>query len=127
MDTNEPKPWQGTMDEDELTKIIKETAKHGKVLRIKYVNAKDENSIRNVEPYEIRNGKLWAYCRQKRGIRQFSMENIQSAKPTPYNYFPKWPVKLNEDALNKKASFDNPWDYHILEHLFGSYHNAEVE
>ena len=115
------------MEPNELDERIRQAAKDSKVLRIKYTNLKDETQTRNIEPYEIRDGKLWGYCRKKKGIRQFSLDRIQTARPTSYTYFPKWPVKINEDSLNKQASASNPWFYTLLEPVFGPYHEAELE
>lgn len=111
------------MDKEKTKEIIRQAAKGGKVMRIGYIDQKAEYSIRNVEPYEIRDGKLWAYCRKKKGIRQFSIDQIQSAKLTKYPYLPKWPVKINE-SMEKKAY--EKWLYKIAS-CFGDYEDAELE
>lgn len=110
------------MDNEKAREAIRQAAKDGKALRISYIDRNAEYSIRNVEPYEIRNGKLWAYCRKKKGIRQFDISGIQSAKITRYPYLPKWPVKL--DGMEKQA-YDH-WLYKIAA-CFGDYESAELE
>ena len=114
------------METKEIEQKIKDSAKDNKVLRIQYLDKKNEATIRNVEPYEIRNGKLWAYCRKKKGIRQFDLNRIQSARTTHYIYFPKWPVLLNETTLEKKA-YLNSYSYLIQDRLFGRYSDAQLE
>lgn len=111
------------MNKKELERIIKDSAKTHSVLRIKYKDKKDQDSIRNIEPYEIKGDKLWAYCRKKKGIRQFDLNKVSGAIVTKYTYFPKWPVKLNEESLEKSASHQ----YQIGNSLFGLYYEAEDE
>lgn len=116
------------MIREELENKIKESAQNANVLRIKYTDVKDANSIRNVEPYEIKVDKLWAYCRKKKGIRQFDLNRIDNATVTKYPYYPKWPVKIGEDdeAFTKAASIRYYLD-NINEKVFGSYSDAELE
>jgi predicted DNA-binding transcriptional regulator YafY len=117
------------MDKDELTGRIETSAKNKNVLRIKYTDLKDQASIRNVEPYEIRGDKLWAYCRKRKSIRQFDLNRIQQANVTKYTYFPKWPIKIGNDPLEKTASSSSytKWLYQIGNQAFGSYYNSELE
>lgn len=114
------------MERDVLTKQIHDAGQNRHVLRIVYKDKQDRVQIRNVEPYEIKNDHLFAYCRKRKGIRQFHLDRIQKAKPTAYTYFDKWPVKLGED-FKKVASSINPWHYAIPTSVFGSYYNAQVE
>jgi len=104
-------------------KIFEDAAQAERTVRITYTDVKGDTSVRNVEPYEIRGNKLWAYCRKKKGIRQFDMNKIEKAKQTQYVYLPKWDIKMN-DGLEKKASFyTNP----LKDMLFGEYEKAPLE
>lgn len=109
--------------EDKL-KTIQKAAKNNKVLRIQYTDRKDDDSIRNVEPYEIRGDHLFAYCRKRKGIRRFDMNKMNSVKETQYTYMPKYPVKINEE-MKKTAS--TKYDYMIGNQCFGDYESAMVE
>ena len=116
------------MDKKEIKKRIKEGATKGQVLRITYKDSKGDVSKRNVEPYEIKNNHLWAYCRKRRNIRQFKLGNISHVTITKYNYMPKWPVKIGNDTLKKTASVSyEKWLYKIGNAAFGSYEEAEVD
>lgn len=114
------------MDRQELEHQLTQAAKQQKVVRITYKDKMDRIATRNVEPYELKNNHLFAYCRKRKGIRQFHLDRIEKAKPTTYSYFAKWPIKLG-DELKKEASTLNPWTYRIVSHLFGDYYSAQVE
>lgn len=103
-----------------FNKEIEQAAREKHVLRLSYVDLKKQESIRNVEPYEIRNGMLWAYCRKKKGIRQFALDRIRSAKVTRYTYLPKYPDKIT-NPLEKTAGLA----FYVP--LFGPYANAPVD
>lgn len=115
------------MDQAKLRSTIEQAAKDNRVLRICYTNKKDETQYRNVEPYEFKDTQLMAYCRKKKGVRRFDLGKIESAKLTSYDYFPKWPIKIGAEPLNKTASFNNRFSYTVLESLFGPYHNAPLD
>lgn len=65
-----------------------------KCVRIRYRDQKQEVTERTVEPYEMKNGKLFAYCRMKQGIRAFTVSNIMSAGETDTSYIPRFPVLI---------------------------------
>lgn len=115
------------MDKQEAKALAKSSAKDSKVLRITYLDSKNQPSIRNVEPYEIRGDQLWAYCRKKKGIRQFNLNKIQKAKVTHYTYFPKWPVKMDDGLVKKASSNHEAQLYRIMSSVFGKYEDAELE
>lgn len=104
-------------------KVFEDAADAGKTVRITYTDAKGDTSTRNVEPYEIRGTKLWAYCRKKKGIRQFDMNKIEKAKQTSYMYIPKWDVKMSEGQEKTAAFYTNA----LKDKLFGRYENAPLE
>ena len=99
---------------------IEQAAKEKRVLRIAYVDLKQQESIRNVEPYEIRDGMLWAYCRKKKSTRQFALDRIRRATVTRYSYFPKYPDKITT-PLEKTAAFV------FADLVFGPYEDAPVD
>lgn len=52
------------------------------VLSITYVDKKGKTSVREVEPLEIKDGKLFAWCRNKNSLRGFLMPSVLSATTT---------------------------------------------
>lgn len=74
-------------------KNISDSAKQLKILNITY-NGKNGTSNRIVEPYSIKDGKLYAYCVNKQGIRAFNLNNIISATVTQEPYVPRWPIQI---------------------------------
>lgn len=77
-----------------IMQAIKEAADKKTLLQISYVDKSNKPSIRTVEPYEIKNGKLFAYCTAKDGIRAFNLENIQSAELHYNEYKPRFEILI---------------------------------
>lgn len=75
-------------------KKIKEAAQNRFLLQITYIDAKNRPSIRTIEPYEIKEGKLYGYCRAKEAIRAFKLDSIQSAEVTAGEFIPRFPVLI---------------------------------
>lgn len=73
---------------------IKEAADEQKVIQITYLDAKDRPSIRTIEPYEIKDGKLFAHCLAKNSIRAFKTERIQSAEVQLIEFAPRHPILI---------------------------------
>lgn len=73
---------------------IQQAARERRVLRLSYLDKKGIHTVRSVEPYEIRDGKLWAYCLQRNGIRQFEMNRIVQAVLSDKAYVPRHEVKI---------------------------------
>lgn len=61
---------------------------------LSYIDKEGVITEREVEPYEMKDGKLWAYCMVKQSIRQFDFGNIVNAVGTTRNFNPRWPVKI---------------------------------
>lgn len=61
-----------------VRKVIKEAMRLGRPVEIIYQGDK-EITHRVVDIKEIKDDKLKAYCRNKRGIRYFNIDNILSA------------------------------------------------
>jgi len=47
---------------------------------IKYRDAHGDVTEREVEPYEVKDGKLWAHCRKAGSLRQFKLTEILEAR-----------------------------------------------
>jgi predicted DNA-binding transcriptional regulator YafY len=79
--------------------IIKLAGRSQKVLRILYLE-KDGTSEgwRYVEPYSLShdNGEygLFAWDRNKNGIRRFSLIRIQNIEITSESYTPRYPIEI---------------------------------
>ena len=61
-----------------------------RIIKIGYIDKKGARSLRLVEPYEIKNNKLYAYCLEKRATRAFIISNINSVEVTDKNFTPRW-------------------------------------
>lgn len=108
---------------NETRSVIESAARNGRTVRLTYTDKKGEQSVRNVEPYEFRDNKLWAYCRKKKGIRQFDLNRIEKAKETHYVYMPKWDVKINKGHEKTGSFYSNK----LKDRLFGQYEKAPLE
>lgn len=75
---------------------IQQAAIERRVLKISYLDKKGTHTIRSVEPYEIKNGKLWAHCLQRNGIRQFDLNRIVQAVLSDKSFVPRHEVKIRE-------------------------------
>lgn len=76
-----------------MDRIIQGAASKNTVT-IRYRDGKNEISERTVEPYEIKNGKLYAYCLSKEGIRAFNTVNITAALSTGEAFEPRFPILI---------------------------------
>lgn len=75
-------------------KKIKEAADQQRLLQITYIDAKDKPTIRTVEPYEVKEGKLFAFDISKEAIRAFQIDRIQSAELHLTEYAARWPIQI---------------------------------
>lgn len=82
---------------------IIESATSRNLLKIRYRDKSNQLSIRDVEPYEFKNGKLFAYDIDKGGIRAFTTNNIEAALQTDAPYEPRFPVKINSSILSDQS------------------------
>ena len=73
---------------------IEEAGHKRRNIRITYTDSKGDITIRTVEPYEVKDNKLYAYCTVRQGIRAFKLERIQSVEITEQTFEPRFPVKL---------------------------------
>lgn len=70
--------------------VIDECINENKVLRITYQDRKGVTTKRAVEPYEIKNGKLYAYCLVKGGIRAFNLDNLITCEDVGTHFTPRY-------------------------------------
>ena len=75
---------------DEIIKAARNTT----ILNLTYQSPKKGVSQRTVEPYEIKDGALYAYDLSKQSIRRFNLSNIVSAEATDTQFSPRWPVQI---------------------------------
>lgn len=57
---------------------------------ISYVDSKNKPSVRTIEPYEIKEGKLYGFCLTKNGIRAFKLTNIQTVEFLTRTFVPRY-------------------------------------
>lgn len=67
-----------------------------RTVSIRYRDGSGDLSERVIEPYEIKNGKLFGYCLSRAGIRAFKIENILAAVETNTAFEPKFPIKITQ-------------------------------
>lgn len=73
---------------------IHKAARHRRLLRITYTDSKGVPTSREVEPYEIKDGKLYAWCLSANSIRAFKLTSIALAQVTDNTFDPRFPVKI---------------------------------
>jgi predicted DNA-binding transcriptional regulator YafY len=72
-----------------------EGAKTNHCVAIRYRDKSLEVSERLVEPYEIKQGKLFAYCLVKNGMRAFILDNVLATAGSDIEYTPRFPVVMD--------------------------------
>jgi len=84
-----------------ILETIKQAARERKILKIIYIE-KDGSSEgwRFIEPYSFsrQDGRidgLYAWDKNKNGIRRFILEQIQEAEITEENFTPRFEIKIN--------------------------------
>lgn len=78
----------------DIIQTIQEGGRTLTTVEIQYVDSEGRTSVRETEPYEIKEGRYWGYCYLRQEIRQFKLENITSATLTDRTYIPRFPVKF---------------------------------
>lgn len=79
-----------------VVEAINKGIEGNKVVEIKYVDSKGKESVRTVEPYEIKASKeggkdpsLFAWCLTKDNIRQFKLSQMRAARVTDNTFEPR--------------------------------------
>ncbi len=75
----------------DIMKAIKNSVASQKLLNISYVDSKGVASVRMVEPYELRDNSLFAFCRKANSIRRFNLPQITQAQVTEIPFIPRFP------------------------------------
>ncbi|WP_142340374.1 WYL domain-containing protein [Priestia megaterium] len=75
-------------------------AANKRLIAIRYRDKDNQLSVRKVEPYELRDGKLFAYDPEKGGIRAFFTQNIEAALATTDDFEPRFPIKINSSIMS---------------------------
>lgn len=91
------KPYKKTLPQTvnpNTLAVIRDSAYNLVVLKIHYVDSIGKLSVREVEPYEIKDNKLWAFCLEKQSIRQFSLTGITDARKTSQPFTPRFPILI---------------------------------
>ena len=73
---------------------ITEAGREVKLLHITYKSKDGAVTHRTVEPYELKDGGLYAYDVNKHGIRKFLMESITSAEVASTSFMPRYPIQF---------------------------------
>lgn len=82
------------------TDVIKNQGKLNKTITFTYTNLSGVKSKREVDPYEIKNGYLWALDRGKRKhIKKFFLSKMENTRPGKNTFKPLWEVKLATDKI----------------------------
>lgn len=77
---------------DDILSIITKAASNRHIVHITYCDSKGNVTVRDTEPYEIKDGKYFGYT--KDGIRGFVVDRIKSAKEMNTTFIPRWPIKI---------------------------------
>ena len=69
------------------------------IVQITYTDRKGVTTIRDTEPYEIKDNFYWGYSlmtdvERAPGIRKFNLDNISDALDTGVAYTPRWDVQF---------------------------------
>ncbi|MFA5999507.1 MAG: WYL domain-containing protein [Candidatus Paceibacterota bacterium] len=74
---------------------IKKAATGHTILKVSYEDKKGMISTRHIEPYSFsEKGDLYAFCKEKNGIRQFKLQQFKSIENTNINFSPKYEIKI---------------------------------
>ena len=79
---------------DQVMTAIQDAAEQTVLLSMTYRAKDGKVSHRTVEPYEFKDGGLYAYDIAKRSIRKFLIDNILSADVMETKFSPRYPIKI---------------------------------
>ena len=79
---------------DGIMATITAAGRETKVLNITYKAKDGKITHRTVEPYEVKDGGLYAYDINKHGIRKFLLDNIMGADLSDTFFSPRFPVQI---------------------------------
>lgn len=88
-----PSPF-GSNPNPDIVHTIRDAAHDLNRVSITYTDANGMVTVRETEPYEIKDGKYWGFCMERGSIRQFNLEKITSASVSKHKFVPRFPVKI---------------------------------
>lgn len=77
---------------EDIMSIIHQAGSEQRILNITYKAKDGKVTHRTVEPYEVKNGGLYAYDINKHGIRNFTLQNIVAADVADTIFSPRFPI-----------------------------------
>lgn len=90
--------------EDKIKNKISKAGKNSNLLKIWYTDKDGRGTTRLTEPYEIRGGDYFGYCKTRNAIRRFKIDNIAQANISKKKYDPRWEIKTGGVMMDKSAS-----------------------
>lgn len=78
-----------TQWQDELEIAVNESIDDTKLLQFVYTDGKGTQSIRTVEPTEIRGDKFFAWCHDRDAIRVFKFDSVDAYQVTEDSFEPR--------------------------------------
>lgn len=90
-----PKELPLSQGRNEVQNEIVKGAIQNNLVRIRYRDKDSNLTERNIEPYEIKGGKLFGYDPEKQGIRSFKLESITGARAENEAYEPRFPILID--------------------------------
>lgn len=103
-DVAQSSPMVGLMDCDDdvrsIPRDVQWSLRHRRVIRLQYIDAAGEASVRDVEPVGLLGGRSWylvAWCRHREQMRTFRMDRIRATEVLPESVPPRQ-VDLNDFA-----------------------------
>ena len=73
-----------------IVNVIEDSIESSNLITISYVDSQNKPSVRTVEPYEIKEGKLYAHCLTKNATRAFIVSRIQSVELLGQTFVPRY-------------------------------------
>lgn len=74
---------------------IREAARTQHCILISYIDAEGVTTVREGEPYELRDGGLFMFCYRRNSIRLFKLDQILGVEVTNRRYSPRWPIRID--------------------------------
>lgn len=82
------------MGNGDVVDTITMAGRNRKTVTITYVDSKGQTTVRETEPYEIKDDAYYGYCHIRNSIRKFLISNITDAKINDRSFQPRWEVKF---------------------------------
>lgn len=76
----------------DIMSAIHEAMQNTKLLNLTYQAKDGKITSRTVEPYEFKDGGLYAFDTNKESIRKFMLDGIKTAEVSDIVFTPRWPI-----------------------------------